>query len=755
MAASNPSNPRGDAPVLPALPSDEIRSIMWRLTDRQDLWQMVRAARLVARGPVARLVAAGQRDTCEWTAEKGGLLDELDRAGVSAIFADPEFGGPLAGPKSLVTALAAYELAWVDGGAATCLIALGLALQPIISAGTDQQRARYLRGSVPAQESDEPRKLLRGAFCLTEPLPYAGVDTGVLSGKVRVVQDRSVAVRTGMDEPLLHVQKRGRFTNNMDFANFVVVAVASDDPLIRGTCMVILEEEDPGTFDRGTVTHKLVHQLTSTRDPVFDMQVPASRIVGGYTIQDGVIVPNYNHAQILEAVFSRTRVPAGVMTGAKLLSSVEPIIRYQRERFRGGEGQPGTPRHDLGLQTKEDAVHRLVDIWAAGEAACSLGFAAARHFDSYAELEKQKQDLFAAEGIHLGSGPHRIPKVARQLALEYLQLCVAPDDERDDRRLAELDKSRVIDFVVRQAVGKVLSPATKLWNTGQGAMQLRQAVSLMGGYGITQDCPGFLPQKWMDSQLEATYEGPEAVQRRQLIVTMTSELFLAQFRKWTWDMGRISAERPGTGACTLAAAMDLWSWTLNHLQHAADADGQPLYRDKRQGATFPMADAICWLLASYYQILDTVELETRGTDDPHLAGSLDAYVQFFTDLCHVQAARAAGEVARICSELVFGYNRHPSWEPDCGTCMGAGELDDLEGLIPGISVGVRLAGDVVEEDGTHLRKAGPCVRFEGLNAFVDRRSKLDGCLTGARLAKDRAGYALSQVAIPDKLDYPN
>jgi len=87
--------------------------------------------------------------------------------------------------------------------------------------------------------------------------------------------------------------------------------------------------------------------------------------------------------------------------------------------------------------------------------------------------------------------------------------------------------------------------------------------------------------------------------------------------------------------------------------------------------------------------------------------------------------------------------------------MGAGELDDLEGLIPGISVGVRLAGDVVEEDGTHLRKAGPCVRFEGLNAFVDRRSKLDGCLTGARLAKDRAGYALSQVAIPDKLDYPN
>jgi alkylation response protein AidB-like acyl-CoA dehydrogenase len=42
---------------------------------------------------------------------------------------------------------------------------------------------------------------------------------------------------------------------------------------------------------------------------------------------------------------------------------------------------------------------------------------------------------------------------------------------------------------------------------------MREAVSLMGGYGVTEDCPGFLGQKWMDAQLEATYEGPEAVQR--------------------------------------------------------------------------------------------------------------------------------------------------------------------------------------------------------------------------------------------------
>ncbi len=49
--------------------------------------------------------------------------------------------------------------------------------------------------------------------------------------------------------------------------------------------MIILEEDDPGTWDRGTPTKKLVHQLSSTRDPVLNVRVPAHRIIGGYTHQ--------------------------------------------------------------------------------------------------------------------------------------------------------------------------------------------------------------------------------------------------------------------------------------------------------------------------------------------------------------------------------------------------------------------------------------------------------------------------------------
>src|SRR6185312_4600174 len=133
-----------------------------------------------------------------------------------------------------------------------------------------------------------------GSFALTEPLPYVGVETGMLGGKVRIAEWKEG------EEPVLEVNKRCRFITNMGFANFVTAAVESDDPRLKGTCMVILEEGDEGTFDRGTPTRKLVHQLSSTRDPIFALNVPASRIIGGYTVKDAVIIPAYSHGEVIE-----------------------------------------------------------------------------------------------------------------------------------------------------------------------------------------------------------------------------------------------------------------------------------------------------------------------------------------------------------------------------------------------------------------------------------------------------------------------
>ncbi len=686
------------ASTLPTLPGDDIRQIMWGFSDRFDLQMAAQNARAVARGPVARLVAEGARNSHEWTEAKASLLAAFDEAGITSLFMDPEHGGFIEGPKNFALALAAFELAWVDAGAATCSLAGHLALSPIEERGTADQRAVYMSRCAAPQPGEE-REPWRGAFCLTEPLPFVGVDTGVLSGKA------SVARWEEGQEPVLKIDKRGRFITNMGFANFVTAAVNSADERIRGSFMVILEQGDEGTFDRGTPTRKLVHQLSSTRDPAFNLECPAGRIIGGYTIEDGVIVPNYSHAEIIAAVFSRTRVTVGVMTAAKLLSAVEPIIRYQRGRFRGSEtAKPGTPRHDLGLQMKEDVRHRLIDVWATGEAAASLGFAAARLFDVFTPIEQRKTEIFAEQGISGARAQLRALRKVEAQAIQLLQASKAAD-EQESAQLEQLRADPMVQFVLHDALANVMCPACKLWNTGHGATMMREAVSLMGGYGITEDCPGFLGQKWMDAQLEATYEGPEAVQRRQLGLTMTNKVFRAQLQQWVIELKETATHHPSTGAEIVSAAIGLWSWTLDFLLSNKCAEGKKLYQ--RQGVSFAVADALCWLLAARQLVVDVVGLEQNGSANPAIADDLPGYVSFLSDLCTVQAATAAGQLARICTELLYGYQlveqtEEPSWVAD----------------------------------------------------FARLRQQLDVSTSGAKIAKDRAARALTAVMIPEALDYP-
>ena len=148
---------------------------------------LVQASRAVARGPVARVVADGGRNSHEWTPAKAGLLQHFDESGITAAALDPEEGGFIAGPKNLALALVAFELSWVDAGAATCSLAGNLGLAPIHERGTPEQRAKYVSGAAPLKPG-EKRKQVRAAFALTEPIPFAGVETGMLAGKIRVAE---------------------------------------------------------------------------------------------------------------------------------------------------------------------------------------------------------------------------------------------------------------------------------------------------------------------------------------------------------------------------------------------------------------------------------------------------------------------------------------------------------------------------------------------------------------------------------------
>jgi hypothetical protein len=212
----------------------------------------------------------------------------------------------------------------------------------------------------------------------------------------------------------------------------------------------------------------------------------------------------------------------------------------------------------------------------------------------------------------------------------------------------------------------------------------------------------------------------------QLRGAIASDAFLVLIPGWIADLREIAVTRPGTGACTVASALQLWLWTMNHFRQRVNY---------RETAIAELADSFAPLLAARCRILEIA----NGDGGP-------ANLQFATDLCHAHAARVVGAVGSICAELVLGYRRHLSWDAEgCGACYGAEALDELEGLIPGIASAARAHSDVIEANGSHAAKAGPCARFDGLETFTRLRARLDGCLTGARLAKDRAAAALPDV----------
>lgn len=668
-----------ERPTMKMLPGDEVRQIMWRFAERYDIQMAVAGARSVARGDVAKLVAGGQRATHDWTPEKQGAFDAFDASGITASTLKQEFGGLFDGPKNLASSLISYELSWVDNGAATSALVNGLAMGPIAELGTPEQKARYMTLCAPGNESG---KTWRGSFALTEPLPYVGVDTGVLCGRV------SIAEWQDGEEPMIRVEKRGRFITNIAIADYVTVAANSGDERIKGSCMIIVEATDPGKFDRGAQTLKCVHQLSNTGDPVIDVVVPASRIVGGYDIVDGKVVPRLGHSEIIAQVFSKTRVGVGVMGAGSLMSAVEPVIRYQRTRFRGAAGvDEASPRYQQGLQMKEDVTERLADVWATAEAASSLGFDISRRYD---ELELIQDEAKAK----LGKGREMLKnmKAPMERAAALLAAGKNPMDDPDV----------TVRYVYLQAVCNILCPSCKLWNTGHGADVMRQAVSLMGGYGITEDCPGFLFYKWTDMQLDATYEGPEAVQRRQISETMANPVFLAQVEAWA-KAGEACPCAAENGAKAISAALRLWAWTQNFAKTAKDANGKRLGASQRHGVVFPLADALAGLMAANSFREDIKFLALNGADHPVVGPELQSYLNTFNDLLGTVAADVAGEAGKICAGVVYGF--------------GAATSDDK-------------------------------------SAFAALRNELDEALAGTRLAKDRAAKCLTTIMIPEALDYP-
>jgi hypothetical protein len=512
---------------------DDLHGSLWRTADRADLLAVQNAAR-----QVARKVAAPLREShasCGWSADQARLLAALDANGLTGILS------AASNDPAMQLALSLWELASIDGGAATLSMSGFLAQMPIRDFGTAEQKLRYL-----GQTS-----FRHGALCLTEPIPGAGAEAVFLSGSARV------ASQGENGEPLLEVCKRGRFTSHTDFADFVVAAVSGDGASVRGSYLVILEPGDEGLFERGLPVCKLGHRLASTTNPIFDLKVPASRIVGGYTVEDEVLIPRFDHRQLLEPALRRTRALLSLMTASKALSKVADFLNIPTNLgapgpdFRTWEStNPTQPTVKNHKSTDLQPWLNLAELWAAGEAATSLGFSAVRCCDEFDRSKEQTRTaalLPAAAKLYSSS---RLPALLRQVAA-----CEQPG-----------------------------SPASFA-----------------------------LCEKIVDAQIESMYMGPEALQRRQISAAMIHPIFLGELRAGIAELEAQETAANAQSIGSLAAGAQLWLWTLNQLRRQTDARGARLYSDARQGVSFAMADALCDLLAARALIADVLARKETGS----------------------------------------------------------------------------------------------------------------------------------------------
>ena len=202
-----------------------------------------------------------------------------------------------------------------------------------------------------------------------------------------------------------------------------------------------------------------------------------------------------------------------------------------------------------------------------------------------------------------------------------------------------------------------------------------------------------------DGLLAASWENDE-----NLINAVGSPELNVVLPKWMREMREIASLFPDSGACTIATAFKLWQVTAAEMgDDHADELGEILV---------PLIAARCLVLES---LTDTAK----------------------QDLAHVYAARIAAGAGAQCAELVFGYRKHLTWDKaGCATCFAADDLDDLEAIMPGIASGARTTVDIIEANGSHPAKRGPCASSNGLELFMRLRHRLDVCLTGARIARD-------------------
>jgi len=231
------------------------------------------------------------------------IFEKAFGLGLMSGYIPEEYGG--LGLKALDTCIIEEELAWGCSGIATSMTCNGLALTPILVAGTEDQKRRFV---APFAE-----KLQYASFCLTEP--GAGSDVGGIATTAKKEGDSYI------------INGRKCFMTNSSYATQYTVFASTDRSKgHKGLSAFVVPRSLPGV-SVGKKEDKMGQRASDTADVLFeDVKVPAENRLGkeGEGFKIAMITLDY------------ARPTVAAMSVGVARAAFELAMQYSKERVQFG-----------------------------------------------------------------------------------------------------------------------------------------------------------------------------------------------------------------------------------------------------------------------------------------------------------------------------------------------------------------------------------------------------------------------------------
>jgi alkylation response protein AidB-like acyl-CoA dehydrogenase len=246
------------------------------------------------------------------------VIRKAHQAGFLSYYIPEKYGG--GGITDMIThCLVDEEIFWGCAGVGTILGGTSLCATPILIAGTEDQKAKYL------SQFCDPQQPKLGAFALTEP--SAGSDPASLSTQAR--REGNAYVLNGYKT----------FITNAGIADIYVIFATVDISLgYRGITAFIVEKDTPGLIP-GKKEKKMGIRASQTATLALeDLRVPVENRLGeegeGFAIAMNTFEHTRTHIAIAGVGLARAAYEYALQYAQERVQFGKPIIKHQAIAFK-------------------------------------------------------------------------------------------------------------------------------------------------------------------------------------------------------------------------------------------------------------------------------------------------------------------------------------------------------------------------------------------------------------------------------------